>query len=303
MYRYKRLLVAQNLTHMDKPVVRYAALISQMAKSEEIYYIHVNQYLDVPKEVLKEHPELISQLDGSSLEKMQETDHEYFNGHSEIKRDFKVIKGSPLKIILKHIIDKDIDLILTGRKKDPHETRRLPVRMVRKAPCSVLLVPDETEPSLSKILVPVDFSEHSAKAMEIAVAFAAAKGISDIQCLHVFHLPMGHYSTGKTDEEFTEIMKKNAQKEYQRFISGIDLKGVSATPEFVLSKKPAKIIKQVIEREKIDLLVIGAQGRNAGAGVLLGIVTEDLLLSTQVPLMAVKKKGSGMNFLEALFKL
>ncbi|MBN2439428.1 MAG: universal stress protein, partial [Deltaproteobacteria bacterium] len=48
---------------------------------------------------------------------------------------------------------------------------------------------------------------------------------------------------------------------------------------------------------------IGARGRKAGAGVLLGSVTEHLIETTTVPLMAVKKKGTGMSILDALLKL
>jgi hypothetical protein len=48
------------------------------------------------------------------------------------------------------------------------------------------------------------------------------------------------------------------------------------------------------------LIVIGAKGRSLAALVLLGSVTEKLIETTHVPILAVKKKGSGMGFLEAL---
>jgi nucleotide-binding universal stress UspA family protein len=48
---------------------------------------------------------------------------------------------------------------------------------------------------------------------------------------------------------------------------------------------------------------MGARGRKAGAGVLLGSVTEHLIKTTTVPLMAVKEKGTGMGLLDALLRL
>ena len=48
---------------------------------------------------------------------------------------------------------------------------------------------------------------------------------------------------------------------------------------------------------------MGARGRRAGAAVLLGSVTEHLINTTTVPLLAVKKKGSGMSILDALLEL
>lgn len=48
------------------------------------------------------------------------------------------------------------------------------------------------------------------------------------------------------------------------------------------------------------MIVIGAKGRSLAASVLLGSVNEKLIETTHVPILAVKKKGSGMGFLEAL---
>ena len=70
----------------------------------------------------------------------------------------------------------------------------------------------------------------------------------------------------------------------------------------MLEKKPAKAIEEVVKNHNIDLLVIGARGRRAGAGVLLGSVTEHLIKTTTIPILAVKKKGSGLNILEAILK-
>ena len=302
MYRYNNLLAAFNLTKLDNSVLQYAGMISHMAKPEKIYSLHVTRNLNIPKEVLKEYPHLLNPLDDFALRKMRKTVKDGFDGHPQTKIIYDVVEGSPLEVMLHQVTSKDIDMLLVGRKADATETRRLPMKLARKAPCSVFIVPEGTKPSISKILVPIDFSEFSANAMEIAIALASAKGISNIQCLHVYQLPLGYYKTGKTEEEFTEIMKKNAQEKYLKFIEVIDLKGVSVDMEFVLHKNPAKAIHRMIEKEEIDLIVIGARGRNDGAGVLLGSVTEDLILSTHVPLLAVKKKGTGITFLEALFK-
>jgi nucleotide-binding universal stress UspA family protein len=58
----------------------------------------------------------------------------------------------------------------------------------------------------------------------------------------------------------------------------------------------------VKEREKC-IVIIGARGRRAGAGILLGSVAEYLIKTTTVPLLAVKKKGTGLSILDALLKL
>lgn len=302
MYRYKNLLVALNLTDMDKAVIQYSAMICQMAKSEKVYYLHVNRNLNISREILEEYPQLLRPVDEFAVRKMKKNITKYLKKFPQTKAVYDVVEGYPLEELLRQTTRKDIDLVIVGRKKDASETRRLPMKLARKAPCSVLVVPDGVKPSMSNILVPIDFSDHSANAIDVAVAFAKAKGISSIRCLHVYQLPVGYYKIGKSEEEFAEIMKKNAWENYKNFIRSINLKGVSLIPEFVLHKNPIKAICEVVEKEHTDLIVIGARGRSAAAGVLLGSVTEDLIFSTQVPLIAVKKKGSGMKFLDALFK-
>jgi nucleotide-binding universal stress UspA family protein len=131
----------------------------------------------------------------------------------------------------------------------------------------------------------------------------AASGIKEIYCLHVYSVPIGFYKTGKSYEQFAEIMKGHAERYYAEFIKKVDLKGLTAVPIFKLEKKEYRGIEEVIKERGISLVVIGARGRKAGAGVLLGSVTEHLINSTTVPFVAVKKKGTGMGLLDALLKL
>ena len=303
MYRYKRLLVGLNLADEDKSTIEYAALVSRMAQSEAVYFVHVANSLDIPAAVLAEYPDLIEPVDEHARARTAEMVGRHFDGHAGAQVAFEVIEGSPLFEMLRLVNQKDIDLVLVGRKPEDRVSATLAERLARKAPCSVLIVPEGTEPRIKKVLVPVDFSEHSADAMDIAVAFASASGVPDICCLHVYRVPMGYGKTGKTYEEFGEIMKGHAQRDYGAFIRQCDLRGLAATPLFELDYRPAKAIRKAIEEQQADLVVVGARGRSAAAAVLLGSVTERLIQTTDVPLLAVKKKGAGMTVLEALLEI
>jgi len=50
-------------------------------------------------------------------------------------------------------------------------------------------------------------------------------------------------------------------------------------------------------------VVVGARGRTAAVALVLGSVTERLIASTEIPLIAVKKKGTGLSLLDVLFPL
>ena len=233
---------------------------------------------------------------------MQDQVSKVFAGQTDAQAIFEVAEGKPLEVLLDQIVKKDIDLVVIGRKKAAKDTRRLPINLARKAPCSVLIVPEESDTAPSNILIPVDFSEFCKDALTQAIQLALANNISTLHILHVFKLPLGYYKTGNSQEEFTEIMRGNAKKDYEKFVSQIDLKGLRLAPIFIRHDKPSQVIEQVIEEKKIDLIVLGTRGRNAGAGLLLGSITEDVILNTRVPIMAVKQKGTGLLILEVLLK-
>jgi len=304
MYRFKRLLVGVSFAHQDGASIRYAAMISRLAKSEKAVFLHVASRADVPEDLLEQYPDLFQPVNEYARGEMEELVGEYFDGHPDTQISYEVVEGSPLIEFLRKAKEEDIDLIVMRKRQEPTAKGTLFEKLARKAPCSVLFVPEGSKAWFTNILVPVDFSDNSFDAMETAVAIGfAATGIQEIYCLHVYSVPMGYYKTGKNYAQFAEIMKGHAEKNYGEFIKKVDLKGLTAVPIFKLDKKECRGIEEVIEERQISLLVIGARGRKAGAGVLLGSVTEHLIEATTIPLMAVKKKGTGMSLLDALLNL
>ena len=304
MTGFKRLLVGVSFAHQDGSSIRYAAMISRLAKSERVTFLHVASHVEIPEELLQEYPDLFQPVDQYAQHEMEELVTKYFDGHPDTKIEYVVTEGSPLIEFLRRAKDDDIDLIVMRKRREATESGSLFEKLARKAPCSVLLIPEGSKAWFTDILVPIDFSENSVNAMDTAVAIASvSSGIQEIHCLHVYSVPIGYYKTGKSYEEFNEIMRGHAEKKYREFIAKIDLKGLVVTPIFKLEKKEYKGIEEVIEEHQISLLVIGARGRKAGAGVLLGSVTEHLISTTSIPLMAVKRKGTGMSLLDALLKL
>ena len=304
MYRYNRLLVGVSFVNQDGASIRYAGLISRLAKSEKIILLHVASTVDIPEELITEYPDLFKPVDEYARQEMEALVNKYFDGHPETQIDYEVVEGSPLIEFLRRAKEEEIDLIVMRKRKIPSASGTLFEKLARKAPCSVLFVPEGTKTWFTNILVPVDFSENSMDAMEAAVALASVSvGIEEITCLHVYSVPMGYYKTGKSYEQFAGIMKGHAEKNYGEFIKKIDLKGLTAVPLFQLEKKASKGIEDVINERKRCLVVIGTRGRRAAAGALLGSVAEHLIHTTTLPLLAVKKKGTGMSILDALLEL
>ena len=303
MYQYKRMIVGVNLNESDGSLVREAERISGIAGTDKIAYIHILEIQEIPEKIKKQYPQLISPLHELTEDKIKKAVLE----NSKKTDGFECIvkEGRPVKALLEQVQNQDADILVIGRNQSSKRSnRKTAENLARKAPCSVYIIPAESKyQELKKIMVASDGSGHSRNALEEAVEIASRSGIKSIYCLNVYHVPMGYHSTGKSYEEFSEIMLHNAEAEFQEMMQGMDTKGVAVNPVYELNDHVEKGILAVIEKENPDMLIVGARGRSTGASVLLGSVTEHLIGNIQIPLLAVKNKSAGIAFFDALLNV
>jgi nucleotide-binding universal stress UspA family protein len=303
MYRYKRLLVEITLTAKDASTIPYAGMISRMAQSEKVYFVHVPKTVEIPEEICCEYPELLEPLDEAEEHLMEQLVREHFEGNPGIEIAYQVREGTEVVEVLRWARTKNIDLVIVGTERSTGHRGTVPEKLARKAHCSVLVIPEGAPAKIEKILVPVDFSEHTADAVDVAIAFATAAGMRKVQCLHTYHVPPGFHKTGKTHEEFAKIMLGHAEKKYHEIMSNMDTKGVEVDPIYVLDKKPIVALQEAVKELKPDLVIMAAKGRSPTAAIFLGSVTEQGIHTLDIPLIAVKRKGEGLGFLDALLKI
>ncbi|MEW6441073.1 MAG: universal stress protein [bacterium] len=295
MYRYKRLLVGISFCAHDQSTVRYAAMISRLAKSEKVFFLHVARSPDaVPRALRAEYAESSGPASEFVRQRMEAIVADTFEGCPDTELQFEVAHGSRILGILGFIKRERIDLVVVGKRQGPGDDVSFPVKLTRKAACSVLAVPGGTHPELGEVLVPVDFSELSVDALEVGIAFASASGRTEIKCLHAYGVPSGYYSTGKTYEQFAEVMRENAQEQFREFISRIDCKGLSVAPIFKLEQhKIAAAIREAIDEHQVKLLIVATRWRETLAGLLLGHITRSLIKTSHIPILIVKEKETG----------
>jgi nucleotide-binding universal stress UspA family protein len=233
---------------------------------------------------------------------MQELVNQYFNGLQTTRVTFKACEGSVLGELIFLTKKEDIDLLIVGQYKDGNGSPdTLPEKLARKAFCSVLIAPETATAKIDKVLVAVDFSDHSLNALDVGSAFAKAAQLDHMHILNTYRVPKGYYKTGKTYEEFADIMLENSKGKLNRLLPRVDLKSVGIRPFFRKHDNVVRGINQFSDEIKADLVVVGARGRSGDiAAILLGSVTEGLVRNLNRPLLAVKEKGAGLNILEAL---
>jgi SulP family sulfate permease len=283
MHRYKHLMVGLARTEADAETVRYAAGVARLGTADEVRFVHV-----LPGADGGEHDRALAELQAETAP--------HFTGVPESTRvSHHVLHGPLLDQLLAFVAEKQIDLLLVGHGLETPGRRALARRLAMKAPCSVWMVPQGAPAALRRILVPIDFSEHAADSLRVATSMARLSGQAECLALHVYF-----NEAVITYEGYDQVLRGQEQQAYRQFIAPIDCKGVKVTPLFEEGANIAHVIARVAERHRADLIVMATRGRSRSAAILLGSVTEEMIIETRAPLLAVKHFGARMGVLQAL---
>lgn len=307
MYLIKKLIVCLDQTPLDKTLVEYAGFIARVNQTKKIYFSNVIKNLSIPKEVLEEFPNLIENMINERKEAMEKVVKEHFPDIKGIAISYVVKEGNLSKKILKLAEEKSADMILVGRKVDLPGTGVASQRLARRASCSLLIVPEGAKAKINKLLVPSDFSEYSKDALEEAIMIVEKHGgTAEIVCQNVFNVPSGYHFTGKSLEEFTEIMKMHAEINYKKFIKKIDTKGVKITSIYTQDDNDdpvQEIVSKALEIEA-DGIIIGAKGRTAATALFIGSMAERLIqYNDSLPLLVTRPKGKNAGILDYILEI
>lgn len=307
MYPIKKVLIGLDLTEMDKTMARFADFLSKKSGVEEIFFVNIVKNLNIPKDVLKQFPNMIHDVISERKHKMREAFLETHKGTDNVKVNFEVLTGKIADSILVFSKKEDIDLIVIGRTEKAEMSGALSQRLARRAACSLLIIPEGTEPKMDKILVPSDFSDYSVLAIEQAVDTAVRnENKTEIVIQNVFTVPTGYHYTGKSYEEFSEVMRKNAEKDYKKFIKKIDTKGLKFKVVYSHDTNDDVTTDMLDKAREIgaNAIIIGAKGRTATTAFFLGSITERLIqLDSDIPLMVVRPKGKNAGIMEFIKEL
>ena len=306
MYQLKRIVVSIDLTDLDEEVVSYTSVIAEIMDADTIYFVHIAQSLDLPDNLAKEYQSTLAPVDETIKHETRTTVDKHFTSRPDTDIYVDVLEGKATEALLKYAKQKEADLIVLGK---PNRNRRPPLHLGKIAElstCSVLFIPKGADIQIEKIGVAMDFSEHSDRALQQAFRIAKEGTNVTIYGLHVYKVPSGFSKTGKSYEEFAQLMERHAREDAAKFFKKHKIDDTTCEMRYKLSEDAAihDELQAFSEEKNLDMLLIGSQGRTAAASLLLGSVSEEMVhYENNIPLFIVKEKDSNMGFFEALFKL
>lgn len=206
--------------------------------------------------------------------------------------------------ILEHAQEIDPDLIVMST----HGRRGLEnvllgsvtEEVVRLSAWPVLTVRSDQDaspfPSSRPILVPVDFSEHSRRALTTARDVAARFG-SSVHVLHVFERavhPELYYGGIPLDSPDFRMVEANLREALETFVR--ETPGPEAvTSLHVLEGRAVPTILDFIQEHDIGLVVIATHGLTGMAHLLLGSVSEKVVRRATCPVLTERAFGKSLH--------
>ena len=139
-----------------------------------------------------------------------------------------------------------------------------------------------------KILVPVDFSEHSKAALESATELAKTFG-AEICLLHCYAINPGGvspYGVSLPPNYLDEIRDAASQK-LNGWLEKTTAEGIKVRP-LLSSTCPSEEVSLMAEELESDLIVMGTRGLSGFKHLMLGSVAERTLRTAPCPVLIVK---------------
>lgn len=191
-----------------------------------------------------------------------------------------IIEGTPAEVVIQRASEVEADCVIVGSHGHTGLRRvwlgSVAERIVRDAPCSVLVVRGEVSPlEAGTIVVGDDLSPHSLRARSIAFDMAARTG-ARVEVVHSLELGIPYLSSVEVavpNRLFSEAYESAAK----RLAESATEAGHIDVENFVVSERAAAALCDRAEAGGAGLVAVGAHARHGGTRGLLGSVAQSVV--------------------------
>lgn len=139
-------------------------------------------------------------------------------------------------------------------------------------------------------LVPVDFSENSLQALDLALALASPRA----DRITVIHVIETRYDFANQAAVFTQMQAREGKKRGKELLAKHEDSQISL--RFKLEEgNPAIQISQLASKQKVDLIVMGTQGASGITKSLIGTVAVSVVREAPCPVLVIPATPAKTN--------
>ncbi|MDC6384037.1 universal stress protein [Flagellimonas taeanensis] len=140
---------------------------------------------------------------------------------------------------------------------------------------------------MKSIIVPVDFSDQSEKALKVAASLAKEHN-AELLVLHMLELsPAIMAESGYISQEQVVHLIKIGEKRFAEFLEKPYLKNLKITP-VIKHYKVFSEVNEVAKKHAADLVVMGSHGADGLQEIFIGSNTERVVRTSDVPVLVIK---------------
>lgn len=168
-------------------------------------------------------------------------------------------------------------------------------KVLRKARCPVMTVPPRARSTsrlpFKRLLCPIDFSESSRAALELAFSFAQ-EGDAELTLLHVIEWPPADEEPpstwGLNVPEYRQYQEQDARSKLQKLVPDSVSQWCSPHTHIARGKPYREILGHAAEGG-VDAIIMGVTGRSALDQTLFGSTTNQVVRRATCPVLTLRR--------------
>ena len=280
----KHILVATDLSPYARNAAERAAYLSKAQQASlDLLYVANPAPFERLKQLVVPDDDLLKRVLDSAGEKIHALAAMLFQRY-DISAGVQVASGSVTTEITRVVQDKHSSLLVCGARGQGVARRLLlgstVQKMLNRMPCPLLVVKPAPRDAYRTVLVPVDFSPVSLRAIELARRIAPQ---AEIILLHVYEAPFESsvrfaHIDHDTLTHYRNVIRKDAVTQLAALSQAA---GMSDARQIVVHGDPGWRIAEQEQELECDLIVVGKQGTIALEELLVGSVTKHVLNESQ----------------------
>lgn len=290
----ERILLALELGRTDETLLNYLDFLAGTFKVTDVAIYHVIPKVTLMGNELKSSPVLGDfKINNEVIKALTLEIENQFKGHKDTDVVFDIREGDPLEQLINEDKLLEPDIVMVGKNPSTSSHGIMVKNIVRRVQAHTWIVPKGAPAKIKHILVPIDFSPNSIRALKAAVEFRdKINHPVKITAIHVYDTPdFSAYKIGRNEEQLNEMIRENKEEAALNFITSNV--GEHEKINIVLQerKKPGvgHYIRDYAETKNVNLIIMGAKGHSKVELLLMGSVTEKVIsLDHQIPILVVK---------------
>ncbi|MEX0883856.1 MAG: universal stress protein [Cyclobacteriaceae bacterium] len=286
MIQLKHIGLFIDLSDIDELLLQYIKKLDEVYDFKSLTLIHFVALEEISKEIGDMLPFLDQSLDEILEEEAFEKVEKVF-GERKSSIKVRIYSGGKLDQLIEWVDAQKYDLLLMGKKSVHGGSGIFSSKVVRLTSTNTLFIPETSKPNIAKIVVPIDFSGFTERAILMAQVIANITG-AELLVVHVLKLGIQYFPYIRKKADFQKSLEKKALENFEKVKKST---GLGSQLEIIEDRDVpvSRALYDYATRNGADLILLGNKGKTDDDNLLIGSVAERLISPDKhLPVLIIK---------------